>query len=212
MAKLNVPITKSAYLGLKRDLSFAEEGFSLLDQKREILVLELMRLVQRAKVVQQQVEEKMAAAFGALQEAVVESASFSVRSQAVFTDYEHEIEVTQHRLMGISIPTARGTHERFGTKFGLASSSAKIDTAMERFLDALKSIDELAQVQTSVWRLAREVKKTQRRVNALEKIFIPDYKETLTYVLSTLEERERESFHIMKMVKERLAAGRTKGP
>ena len=80
---------------------------------------------------------------------------------------------------------------------------------MLSFCDALDSIAALAETENAVFRLAREVRRTQRRVNALEKLFIPDYTETLQYITETLEEREREGFVIMKMVKARREAARS---
>jgi len=209
MAKLNVPITKTAYLNLKRELSFAEEGFTLLEQKREILVLELIRLLHNVGRVQREVVEKLERAFAALRRAMLEMGAFALKKQALHAVYNHEIQIEEHRLMGINMPTTRGRHEEFQPKFSLAEGSAATDEVMRCFLDALKSIDALAQIQASVVRLARETKKTQRRVNALEKIFLPNFRETIDYIASTLEEREREALFVMKMVKERLSSDKT---
>ena len=208
MAKLNVPMTKTSYFRLKRELEFAEEGFELLDHKREILIMELMRLVQRAKTIQKTVEEKLEAAYRALEKATLESGAFEMEREAIHAQYNHEIDISQHRLMGINMPTIAGTHEKMGVRYSMASSSPQTDEVTRRFLDALRSISELAEIETKVWRLAREVKKTQRRVNALEKIFIPDYKETQGFILSSLEEKEREALFVMKMLKARLTAQR----
>ena len=68
----------------------------------------------------------------------------------------------------------------------------------------MESIDRLAEIENAVFRLAREVRKTQRRVNALEKMFIPAYVETLRFITDALEERERDEFIVMRKVKERL--------
>jgi V/A-type H+-transporting ATPase subunit D len=65
----------------------------------------------------------------------------------------------------------------------------------------LKILTELATVRTIVWRLAREVRKTQRRVNSLEKMVIPDARETKAYIESSLEERERDAFFTSKLLK-----------
>jgi V/A-type H+/Na+-transporting ATPase subunit D len=90
-------------------------------------------------------------------------------------------------------------------QFGIGGTSAQTDTAMRRFIEVLPLLAELAELENSVIRLARELRKTQRRCNALSKVFIPDYSETIDYILSNLEERERESFIIQKMIKDRLA-------
>ena len=86
----------------------------------------------------------------------------------------------------------------------LGSGSALSDEVMVQFTNALDAIAHLAEVENAVFRLASEVRRTQRRVNALSKIFIPDYEETIDYIEDVLEERERESFVIMKMAKARL--------
>jgi V/A-type H+-transporting ATPase subunit D len=79
-----------------------------------------------------------------------------------------------------------------------------LDEVTAAFANAMESIDRLAEIENAVFRLAREVRKTQRRVNALEKMFIPSYVETLRFITDALEERERDEFIVMRKVKERL--------
>ena len=76
---------------------------------------------------------------------------------------------------------------------------------MARFIDVLPLLAELAELENAVMRLARELRRTQRRTNALSKIFIPQYRETIDYITGSLEERERESLIILKMIRDRLA-------
>ena len=96
--------------------------------------------------------------------------------------------------------------------FGVGGTSADTDVALRRFTDLVPLLIELAEIGNAVLRLARELRKTQRRCNALNRIFIPEYKATTDYITASLEEREREKnrqaeeiqkFH--RMVKERLA-------
>jgi V/A-type H+-transporting ATPase subunit D len=58
---------------------------------------------------------------------------------------------------------------------------------------------------TTVWRLAGELRKTQRRVNALQHIFIPAYEATVAFIISSLEEREREETFRLKWLKNKLS-------
>jgi hypothetical protein len=78
---------------------------------------------------------------------------------------------------------------------------ATLDEASAAFHEVLNKIPELSESMTSVWRLARELRKTQRRVNALQHIFIPDYEETVAFIESALEEREREETFRLKRLK-----------
>jgi V/A-type H+-transporting ATPase subunit D len=62
----------------------------------------------------------------------------------------------------------------------------------------------LAELKVSVMRLAGEVKKTIRKVNALEKIAIPNLRDTVSFIENSLEEYERDMLTLMRIVKERL--------
>jgi len=206
MAKLNVPPTRSSLLEISRNLEFAREGSDLLEQKRQILVIELMSRIESARRLQQQVDEKMSDAYAALREAVLRAGSQAMARTAMAVLLQHKLKLESRPLMGIRIPMVETEHEKPGLELGTADNPALTDAVLRKFNDALETVGQLAEVQTVVFRVARELKKTQRRVNALEKIFLPDYEETLEFIVDSLEERERESFIIMKMLKRRKQA------
>jgi len=201
LAKMDVPPTKSTLLALRHSLEFAEEGYDLLEQKRQILVLELMGRLEAAKRAQKDVDEAMAAAFAALREAALRSGSEGLVRESLGIVRHHRLAYRGRPVMGIDLPMVTAEHEPPRPEFSTASASAASDEVMARFTQALDVVARLAQVENAVLRLASEVRRTQRRVNALDKIFIPDYKETVAYVEDVLEEREREQFVIMKMAK-----------
>jgi len=204
MAKLNVAPTKSSYLTLSRQLDSAKEGYDLLDQKRQILVYELMSRLGRARDAERRLSAALAPAFESLRDAVLDGGSAAVDRAALGVVFDHQIELAQQNLMGIRLPTVTAQTEQLSVQFGFGGTSAQTDTAMQRFIDVLPLLAETAELENSVIRLARELRKTQRRCNALSKVFIPDYSETIDYILSSLEEREREAFVIQKMIKDRL--------
>lgn len=204
MPKLNVSPTKSSLLALKRQLAFAEEGYDLLEQKRQILVLELMSRLARADAAERKVQEALALAFATLREALLEIGSAAVDRATLGVRLEHQAELEQQPLMGLRLPHVKAQIEPAEAQFGLIGTSASTDVAMRRFVELLPFLAELAELENAVLRLARELRKTQRRCNALSKIFIPDYHETIAYITATLEERERESFVILKMIRDRM--------
>jgi len=205
MAKLDVAPTKSSYLALSRQLEFAEEGYDLLEQKRQILIFELMSRLGRARDAERRIAQGMDRAFGALRETVLAMGSDAVDRAAVGVRLAHEVLLTDQAVMGIRVPQVTVAEEAPGVQFGVVGTSAHADDTMRRFVEMLKLLGELAELENAVLRLARELRKTQRRCNALSKIFIPNYSETIDYITSSLEERERESFIILKMIKDRLA-------
>ena len=209
MAKLNVAPTKSNLLNLKRQLLFAEEGFELLEQKRQILIAELMKRVARAIQVRSEANEALRLAFAALREGQLDVGSEAIDRAALGVDMDHQVELSTQPLMGMKIPRVKVQTEDVGVRYGFGGTSTNVDVAMRRFVEVLPLIGQLAELENAVMRLAVELRKTQRRCNALSKIFMPNYRETISYITGALEERERESFVILKMIRDRLSSGRS---
>jgi V/A-type H+-transporting ATPase subunit D len=204
MAKLDVPPTKSQYLELRRSLTFAEDGFELLEQKRTILTIELMGHLDAVRRMEKDLDPLLNAAFAALKEAALASGSEALERQSFAVRADHDVTVGTRPLMGLPLPQLSATYADMPPRLGTMGSSARTDEVAQRFTEVLKLVGQLAELQNLIVRLARELRKTQRRVNALSKQFIPAYRETIDYISETLEERERESIVIMKMIKGRL--------
>jgi len=205
MAKLDVAPTKSQYLELRRGLRFAEEGHDLLEQKRTILTIELMGLLDHARNMERDLAPLMAQAFEAMRGAALELGSDTLQRLSFTLGSVQEVDIGTRPLMGLRLPTVTPEVQEIPARFGVLSSSARTDEMTQRFFEALKYITRLAELQNQVIRLSQELKKTQRRVNALDKLFIPSYRETIKYIAESLEERERESLVIIKMIKARLS-------
>jgi V/A-type H+-transporting ATPase subunit D len=190
---------------IRRDLGFASEGWELLDQKRKILVVELMGLIDRAVEAQEEVEAKLAEAFDALDQSMLRMGRREVNLIALGMNITSEINFSEKRVMGVSLPRVRVELDDKSPYFAAAESSIWIDETIRKFRDVLQLLGSLAEARISLMRLSREVSKTIRRVNALEKIFIPDYEEKLKYIETAIEESERESFFVLKLIKDRLS-------
>lgn len=204
MAKLNIAPTKSNSLSLKRQLAFAEEGYDLLEQKRQILIFELMSRLNRAREVERAIVELLRLAHAALREAALDIGSAALDRAALGAKPDAGLTLTGQRSMGLTIPRVTFRVQSPGLPFGVCGTSANTDLAQRRFAALLTLLAEMAELKNALLRLARELRKTQRRCNALSKIFIPSYRETLAYISGTLEERERESLTILKIIRDRL--------
>lgn len=188
---------------MKRQLAFAEEGYDLLDQKRQILIFEMMSRLDRAQEAGQRLEEALGRAHLALREAILDTGTEALDRAAIGVRMDHQVALFPQPLMGLHLPHVQARFEASGAQFSFTDTSANADVAMRRFVEILPLLAELAGLENAVIRLARELRKTQRRCNALSKIFIPAHRETITYISASLDERERESFTILKMIRER---------
>jgi len=204
MARYDVPPTKSNLFAVREQLSTAREGFELLEQKREILVMELMRMVEEVKLLERDLDRRVDSAYGALKKTIMRIGRAGAREVSAGIRFEHGVREKQTRLMGIPLPTIDVESPRMALKYSFMGTDGTCDRTMVEFFELLKIVARMAEIRTMVWRLAKEVRKTQRRVNALEKIVIPDVLETKGFIEGVLEEREREVFFVQKMLKARL--------
>lgn len=205
MSRLNIAPTKSNQLNLKRDLEMASEGFNLLEQKREILVMELMRLLNRIKSVQADLNSRRNAAYVTLRKAIAQNGYNHARNIASGICYEHSISTDQRLTAGVRTPVISVKHGQFQSQYGFVGTDSLIDQTMMDFLKLLEVIAQVAELENTIILLARELKKAQRRVNALEHIFIPSFKDTLHYIAEVLESKDLDSFFTLKMVKKKLS-------
>jgi len=209
MAKLDVAPTKSQHLELRKSLEFALDGFELLEQKRTLLTIELMGHLDAVRQMERDLGPLLARAFEALREAALASGAEALERQSFAVQAGHDVAIHTRPLMGLPLADLEIQYGEVAPQFGAMGSSAHVDKVSQLFGEVLKLVGRLAELQNLVIRLARELRKTQRRVNALQKVFIPAYEETIHYISDSLEERERESTVIIKMIKARLSGGET---
>ena len=204
MAQLSYAPTKTNLLKLRNDLKFAQQGYELLDQKRNILIIELLALLDQTVDFQDRVETALATAYNALEEAILDMGKLKVQYLTGAVNISTNITVRSRRVMGVTLPVIETEFQEHPPYYSPRGNSFWIDSSLYFFKEVLKLLGKLSELKISVLRLANEVKKTIRKVNALEKIAIPDLKETVHYIQSRLEENERDMFVLMKLVKENL--------
>lgn len=205
MARINVAPTRSNLLRMKQELQFAREGFEILDRKRDVLTTELVHMAHDAEALQEQVWKLLAAAYHALEQAKLTMGQEHVEWAALAVNKTVDVRLKFRGVMGVSIPLVEARGGPPEMPYSLGDTTATLDEAGAAFREVLSHIPELSESVTSVWRLAAELRKTQRRANALQHIFIPEYEETVAFVESVLEEREREETFRLKRLKTRTA-------
>jgi V/A-type H+/Na+-transporting ATPase subunit D len=203
MAKINVPPTRSNLLRIKKDLQFAKEGYEILNRKREVLTTELIAMSKNAEALQSKVWGLLAEAYDAMEQAQLRMGRERVEWAALAANKTVEVTLKFRGIMGVAVPNIESKGAPSEMPYSLGDTTAALDDASTKFTEVTKLIPELSMVMTTVWRLAGELRKTQRRVNALQYIFIPEYEETVRFIVSSLEEREREDTFRLKLLKNR---------
>ena len=201
MPRLKIAPTRSNLLKTKENLRLAKDGYDLLDQKREVLLIELMQIVHDLRNLEEEMVEKSAKAFEALESAIMYSGDEVIKWSALSVTKERNISLLYRSVMGVPIVTMQGEEEIIRPQAGMEGTNSALDEACRRFEELMSVIYRWSEIEISVWRLASEIKKTQRRVNALENIFIPEFQSTIKAIEEVLEESDREEFIRKKKVK-----------
>jgi len=201
--------TRMQLLELKERLQLASKGHELLSEKLEALTGELFSTVTDYKKKRIKVREQIVEANKSLNQLQIQMGEFGVQKISLSYPRKFKIERTKKNLMGISIPIFNVKKEEALKKdqilYSMHDTTARFDLALELFEKSLLDLIELAEVQSKLTRLAREITETKRRVNALNYIIIPRIEATISWIKLTLAEREREAFVRLKKVKKKIS-------
>lgn len=191
--------TKGNLMKIKKSLELAKVGYDLLDRKRNILIRETMGLIDSAADIRSRIAESYRVAYQALEEA---NMSMGIVDEfAAFVPVENGLTISSRSVMGVEIPTVSLNPVPTDNYFGFRRTTAKLDEAYRRFNEVKQLTAELAQTENSVYRLATGIKKAQKRANALKNIIIPRFEEQVKTITSALDEKDREEFSRLKVIK-----------
>src|SRR5574342_181042 len=204
MPQINVAPTRTNLIRLKKELRFAREGYEILDRKREALTSELVRVAKEADVVQKEVWTLLQKAYVAMEKARLVMGSDHVEWAALAVNKTVDVHLKLRGIMGVAIPSIESRGEPPELLYSPGDTAAVLDEATNAFREVPVRVPQLSMLTATVWRLANELRKTQRRVNALQHIFIPQYQQQIEFIVSSLEEREREETFRLKWLKTKL--------
>ena len=195
--------TKGNLILAKNSLSLAKQGFELMDKKRNILIRELMDLIEQAKDIQEQIDTTFTYAYECLQRANIENGINTVSQIAYTVPIEDSIRIKSRSIMGTEIPLVTYTPDAKMPTNSFSTTKESLDKAREALQQVKELTTRLSMVETSAYRLATNIKKTQKRANALKNITIPTYTNLVYTITNALEEKEREEFTRLKVIKAR---------
>jgi V/A-type H+/Na+-transporting ATPase subunit D len=195
--------TRMELLNIKKKKVLAEKGHKLLTEKRDALVAEFLGIIKTREQQRSELNKVLSQGFHSLIRAEMESGFDELKSIAASAPAVPEVPVTGVNIMGVTVPRieSSGVPETLPPFYSLHTTTPRLDAAVSNFRKVLKNILVVAEIEGTIERLAHEIEKTRRRVNALEYIFIPRLENTEKYIEMQLQEREREDFFRRKRMK-----------
>ncbi|NLV70465.1 MAG: V-type ATP synthase subunit D [Clostridiales bacterium] len=203
MAMLIAP-TKSNLIKAKSSLNLSKSGFELLDQKRNVLIREMMDLAEKAKNIQTEISSIFTEAYEALQVANITLGIKNVEDMTYSIPNNESFVVLMKSIMGVDIPSIKYQRSDILPAYGFYNTNLALDRARQQFNEVHYKIYDLAEIENSIFKLAKEIEKTNKRTNALKHIQIPKYQEQIKQIQETLEEKEREDFFRLKRIKNKI--------
>ncbi|MDO5518876.1 MAG: V-type ATP synthase subunit D [bacterium] len=199
--------TKGNLILAKNSLALAKQGFELMDKKRNILIRELMELIDEASSIQNEIDVTFSTAYKALQTVNIEMGIKNVAELSQTVPVEDSISIKYRSIMGTEIPLVESKHREDTPSYAFFNTKVSLDRATQEFNKVKELTIRLSSIENSAYRLANNIKKTQKRANALQNITIPMYTSLTKNIQNALEEKEREEFTRLKVIKRMQAKG-----
>ncbi len=200
----NTAPTKGNLMRIEKILSLSNQGYEMLDRKRIILINEIMSLVKVAEDIQRQIDQTYRDAYAALEQANIEAGIRYVEEIAATVPIEDSLKLKVRSVMGTEIPLVEYDEAPSRPAYSFYSTNSSLDEARAAFEKVKKLTIQLSMIENTAFRLANNIRKTQKRANALKNISIPRLKVQKVEIVNALEEKEREEFTRLKVVKEKI--------
>ncbi len=202
MSREAVRVTRMELLKLKKSLEVAIRARNLLEEKRNVLAMELLNYIKKMGLAQEKIDERMKKAHDAFIEAQMVLGKMGIRSAIVSISPDRfSIEEKYRSIMGIRIPLLNLIENKMQIPCNFLSTSSKLDEVAFHMNEVIKATIEVAEAQATIKKLAEELKKIKRRVNALDRIIIPRIRNRIKYIEERLSEMERETIFRIKRIK-----------
>ena len=199
----NIASTKANLMAAQIALDFSKKGYELLDKKRNVLIRKMMEFMDRAKEIQQKMREIFKDAYEALTVANITIGINEVHEVARSIPEATEFSILTYSVMGVEIPQIKYEKLEIVPYYSFYHTNTSLDVALQKFHQVKYLLYELAEIEDSVYKLAIEIKRTQKRTNALKNIQIPKYEALVKFISEVLEEKEREDFFRLKVLKKK---------
>ena len=202
MAVARVNPTRMELTRLKGRLKTATRGHKLLKDKSDEMIRQFMMLIKRNLALREEAERALKSVLGSFMLAKAVSSPTDIEEAIAVPGKRVKVKSGSKNVMSVEVPAFLVDTSEKGEEFpyGFASVTGELDSCIGLMGDLLPKLVELAEVEKTCNMLADEIEKNRRRVNALEFVMIPEFKETIKYITMKLDEAERaNTIRLMKV-------------
>ena len=196
--------TRLEYLRAKKRIKIAQRGLKLLKLKRQALILEFFSITKSSAKLRGELNSELIRGYQSIRMAEMLDGEMRLENEAMKIPRLKKLLITPKNVMGVKIPRLEGgTREQSLTEY-LLEIPVSISEAMKAFQEVHKIVLDVAEKETTLRKLLKEIEKTKRKANAIENVFIPKLEAAVKFILFRLGEIERDTFTMLKAVKRKM--------
>lgn len=196
--------TRLEYLRAKKRIKIAQKGLKLLKLKRQALILEFFSITKSSAKLRGKLNSELIRGYQSIRMAEMLDGEMRLENEAMKIPRLKKLLITPKNVMGVKIPRLEGgTREQSLTEY-LLEIPVSISEAMKAFQEVHKIVLDVAEKETTLRKLLKEIEKTKRKANAIENVFIPKLEAAVRFILFRLGEIERDTFTMLKAVKRKM--------
>lgn len=196
--------TKTNLIKLQESLRITKQGHELLERKRMILTKELEKYLKRHEEVKKNVQDIVESGKILIRNANIDLGIDNLTNISNGVKIDDYIDIKNVTLMGTEIPSAVHKKEVVKRNYGFYNTTSSVDEAIWKFNELQEKLIELAILENTIFRLKKSIEKVRTRANALQNIIIPENEANLKDISDKIDEREREEFARLKVVKKKI--------
>jgi len=194
--------TKIELIRIRKSLKVAKMVHKILDDKREVLLKRIDEMIEEANKARENIWAPLEQVYSSVFDAYLSLGTRTLESISLLTPSAMEVDVNVRRIVDVNVPTLQVSAKNIESlSYGFADTNVAVDKAAKLIKNFLPNICKAAEFENAIFSLAKELERTQRLINALAYVIMPQYEGAIRFITSTLEEREREEFVRLKKVK-----------
>ena len=196
--------TKNNLMKIKGKLKLSSQGQELLEKKKIILKMEKEKHKKNLQEKRENLEKLFNEGINKIKIASIDIGLEELKDISEEVDFKQKIDIKYKTVMGVEIPSIIYEKQKQKTMIGLYNTNIQVDEAIEIFTKIKTEIIELAEIENTILRINKAIEKVKKRSNALKDIIIPEEKQQIKTIEGILEEREREEFSRLKVIKKKI--------